>query len=278
MSPEQPNIPQVKEKPALMPIAGLVFGLFIWVVDAVIDVYILGEEQGLIENLFMPDESTELWMRSLVVIAFVAMGFFARKILLKHIALDKMLFSYQKHLEQSVSERTQELLEKTRELEVLASTDALTGLYNRRKFTEVLDQELSRYQRYKQKFCLINIDIDYFKSINDKYGHDVGDIVIKEFAEALKSNIRKSDSAGRWGGEEFLLLIIESDLQHALKVAEKIKQAIGSVTFDDVGKVTVSIGVSEVKEEDSHEDIVRRSDQALYKAKDNGRDRIEIIN
>lgn len=277
MSLEKKHLSPVSIKPIIFPIAGLFFGLLIWLIDAMVDVLILEEEQGIIENILMPDESTELWMRTLVVIVFVVMGFFSQHVLKKHIELDRALLDYQKRLEEIVYERTQDLVAKAQLLEVQANTDPLTSLFNRRKFSEVLELELSRFQRYKQAFCLINIDIDFFKQVNDTYGHNVGDKVIQQFSEIIQSSIRRSDSAARWGGEEFLLMIIESDIQGTLKVAENLSKAFNETHFDTVGKVTASIGITEVSPGDNHEDIIRRSDQALYKAKDNGRNRIENI-
>jgi len=271
------HISAVDVKPIFFPVTGFLLGMCVWLVDALVDIYVLGEEQSLFENIFYPEESTEIWMRSLVLIIFVIMGFLARHILLKHIKLDKLLLEYQRELELNVSERTRELLDKTLELEQYANYDMLTSLYNRRKFSEILEYELDRFSRYNKPFCLINIDIDFFKKVNDTYGHDVGDKVIKEFCHVLKSNIRKVDTAGRWGGEEFLLLIIEVDEKIALTIADNVLQAIHNIYLEPVGKVTASIGVTVVKIGDYSESIVTRSDQALYKAKNNGRDRIEVL-
>ena len=221
---QQKHISPINIKPSVFPILGLLFGLLIWIIDAGIDVYILGEEQSLLENVLSPDEASELWMRTLVILVFLIMGFFSKHILQKHILLDKILFDYQEKLEHLVEERTRELQDKTVELEQLANTDALTGLYNRRRFTDILEQELKLFERYNRSFCLINIDIDHFKKVNDTYGHDVGDKVIKQFCNTLTSNIRSSDSACRWGGEEFLLLIFESDETIAIQLATKFTQ------------------------------------------------------
>ena len=192
-------------KPVFFPIIGFTLGLIVWLVDAIVDVYILGEDDELLDNILAVDESTELWMRTLVVIVFLIMVFFSRHVLLKHIQLDNTLFEYQNKLEEIVDQRTQELVDKAKEFENLANVDPLTSLYYRRKFSEILDYELKRFYRYKKQFSLINIDIDYFKIVNDTYGHDVGDLVIKRFSGLLKENIRTVDSAARWGGEEFLL-------------------------------------------------------------------------
>jgi len=252
-------------------------GLIVWLVDVVIDVYIIGEDDGLLENILATGEPTEFWMRTLVVIVFVLMGFFSRHVLLKHIELDNTLLQYQNKLEEIIDKRTRELVDKAKEFENLASIDPLTNLYNRRKFSEILDYELRRFYRYQKQFSLINIDIDYFKKVNDTYGHDVGDLVIKRFSALLKDNIRAVDSAARWGGEEFLLLTVEADEIVAKKVSEKINSVLSQTEFKPVEAITVSIGITQVVEGDTNESIVKRSDQALYQAKNNGRNRIEII-
>ena len=252
-------------------------GLSIWISDAVVDVYFLGEEDDLLENILATGEPTELWMRTLVVIVFILMGFFSRHVLQKHIELDEILLKYQNELEKIIEERTRELSEKAKYFENLASLDPLTNLYNRRKFSEILSYELKRFSRYQTRFSLINIDIDYFKKINDSYGHDVGDLVIKRFSEVLKNNIRTVDSAARWGGEEFLLLIVESDVNIAKTISEKINNVLCQTDFSPVDKVTVSIGITQVADGETNESVITRSDQALYKAKDNGRNRIEIV-
>ena len=266
----------VSIRPVYFPIIGLITGLSIWFADALVDVYILGEDDSLLENILAVGELTELWMRTLVLIVFILMGFFSRHVLQKHIELDETLLKYQDTLEEIIEERTRELTKKSKEFETLASLDPLTGLYNRRKFSEILNYELNRFFRYKTRFSLINIDIDYFKKVNDTYGHDVGDIVIKRFCEVLKENIRSVDSAARWGGEEFLLLIVESDVNIAKKISAKINDVLFNTDFSPVEKVTVSIGITQVVDGDTNESVITRSDRALYKAKNNGRNRIEI--
>ncbi len=263
--------------PAMLPIAGLLMGCFIWVIDTITDVYILGEEQGFMENLTSPDEASELWMRILIVIVFIIMGFFSGHILKKQILLDNLLIGYQKQLEDTIAERTQSLIEKTEELEYLANTDPLTGLLNRRKFTEILDYEFQRFNRYNKPFSLINIDIDYFKKINDNHGHDVGDMIIKHFSQLISSNIRKSDSVARWGGEEFLVLLIETEESEAVRVSENLRKLLLNTQISPVGVVTASFGVTQVQKSDTHDDLLKRSDKILYIAKDNGRNRIETL-
>lgn len=272
MKIEKIPLPTIVIQPMFMPFIGLLFGLFIWFLDAVIDVYVLGEEQDLVSNILRPDELSELWMRILVVAVFLVMGFFSRYVLLKHIKLDLMLLEYQKKLEETVELRTSELLSKTTELEFLASTDPLTGLYNRRKFDGLFEQEIRRFKRYRKPLCLFLIDIDHFKLINDEYGHDVGDEVLIELAKVLRAGVRISDVVARWGGEEFMLLGIELDQSRAKLLAEKLRKFINQRNFQFVGKITVSIGIAQIRDDESPEAIQKRVDQALYAAKDNGRD------
>ena len=269
---DQQQIMPVAVKPLMMPLIALMMGLFVWLADAIIDVYWLGEEQDLLTNILMPDEASELWMRVLVVAVFVIMGLHSRFVLIKHIKLDSILLDYQQKLEATVELRTRELINKTEELEMLASTDPLTGLYNRRKFNHVLKSEMSRFQRYGQPLCLLLADIDNFKLINDTHGHDVGDDVLTAFAILFNQNVRETDSVARWGGEEFMVLTIESDLPKAKIVAEKLVKAIREMDFSVVGKVTASIGVTVIEAGDSIETLSKRADQALYTAKNKGRD------
>ena len=265
-------------QPKFLPFMGLLLGLFVCIVDAVIDVYMLGEEQDLVSNILMPNDIDELWMRFLVVAVFLMMGFFSKFVLIKNIKLDSKILAYQKELEETVEQRTRELLSKTRELELLASTDPLTGLYNRRKFDGVLELEMRRFQRYKKPLCLFLLDIDHFKLINDEYGHDVGDEVLIELSKVLLAEVRKSDSIARWGGEEFMLLGIELEQRQAYLLAEKLRKCINQRIFQFIGKLTVSIGVTQIKEGDTPEVIQKRVDQSLYAAKNNGRDCVVCFN
>ena len=273
--PLREDIKPLQVSPVFFPITGFVIGLIFWTMDAFIDVFILDEEQTFLENLIMPDESTELWMRSLVVIVFTIMGFFSYTTIKKHIKLDNLLFDYQHKLENIVSEKTEELKIKNKELEKLANFDSLTGLNNRRKINEILENELKRFNRNNLVFSLLFFDIDHFKKINDTYGHDTGDIVLKDFANVLTSNIRSIDSVGRWGGEEFLIILTDSGGEKAKIVAEKIQANLSEVNFDQVGKITASVGISESTGSDTLETLIKRADEALYRAKDLGRNRIE---
>ena len=160
----------------------------------------------------------------------------------------------------------------------LAETDRLTGLFNKGKFNEVLKKEIERAKRYKRPLSLIIFDIDRFKRINDTYGHKVGDEVLRELAKVIKSIIRKTDFLVRWGGEEFVILAPETDLDGALKLAEKLRQTVEKHQFPTVKNVTISLGVAQYIDEETPEEFIIRADTALYKAKENGRNRVEVAN
>lgn len=167
-----------------------------------------------------------------------------------------------------------EQMEKEAQLERLATTDMLTGLVNRSQFDVILKSELNRQHRYARPLSLIMLDIDYFKDINDSYGHDVGDQVLIELAHLLKRNLRKADSCARWGGEEFMLLAPETSLEQAVRLADKIRGAIKQNAFPIQNCVTASFGVVEVNSQESVKSVMKRADNALYLAKEKGRNRV----
>lgn len=158
-----------------------------------------------------------------------------------------------------------------RELAHLSITDKLTGLFNRLKLDEVLSAEIGRAARFVHPFSIILIDVDHFKQINDRYGHQAGDRVLQTFAGILNANTRKVDTVGRWGGEEFLLICPNTDSSGARQLAENLRAAIEAHSFPLVGSITASFGVSSFQADDQANDIVARADEALYAAKSNGR-------
>lgn len=161
-------------------------------------------------------------------------------------------------------------------LERIAVTDRLTGLFNRTKLDEVLANELARAERYGQSFAVIMADIDKFKSVNDTYGHQVGDSVLSEFAAIMRELVRDTDTPGRWGGEEFLVICSHVDLNDAYVLAERIRATVTGHSFPVVGQKTCSFGVACYRPRDTAETIVNRADVALYEAKHNGRDRVVL--
>lgn len=167
-------------------------------------------------------------------------------------------------------------IRQNRLLKNLSQTDSLSGLYNRRFMNQKLEEEILKYKRYKTPFSLLLIDIDYFKKINDTYGHDKGDSVIKEISSLMQQNIRNTDICARWGGEEFLILAPNSDLNGALKLANNLKELIENTQFEVKQKVTISVGVSVFEENLNQEKLLKLADNALYKAKGSGRNRVEM--
>jgi diguanylate cyclase (GGDEF)-like protein len=159
----------------------------------------------------------------------------------------------------------------------LATIDPLTLISNRRKFDDVLHYELNRDARYKNELSLIFCDLDYFKLINDGHGHKIGDDVLKEFTALVSSNIRKTDIFARWGGEEFVLLLPETDIETAQHTAEKLRIATEKHEFSYIGKMTASFGVTQFIDADDEITFIKRADDALYSAKKNGRNRVEVL-
>ncbi|WP_457643260.1 diguanylate cyclase [Persephonella sp.] len=166
-----------------------------------------------------------------------------------------------------------EMKELENNLRNLATIDQLTGIYNRYAFEKFLEEESHRAQRYGSEFALIMFDIDNFKQVNDHYGHQTGDRVLKELVQVVKSVIRNSDIFARWGGEEFMILLPIKNKEDALKVAEKVRKTVEKHRFKDVGHLTVSLGVSFFRKDDTIKSLIRRADTALYTAKKEGKNR-----
>ncbi len=172
--------------------------------------------------------------------------------------------------------RTQ-LLEVARLFEYAARTDELTKLANRREMRAQLTKELARHERNEHPFSVVLIDVDFFKRINDQFGHEAGDQVLVEFAELLESLCRKADVASRWGGEEFLVLLPDTSLLQALILAERLRASTEAKTFvygDRSFSITISAGVCSVAQHNTLESLLNQADHNLYEAKSQGRNRI----
>ena len=167
------------------------------------------------------------------------------------------------------------LKEKSNLLEYQASHDKLTGLFNRNRFDEIYTKEIKRTKRYNNELSIIIFDIDDFKMVNDTYGHQIGDEVLKEIAKITLNGVREQDINVRWGGEEFLILLPQTNLTGAVTVASKIKSAIKEHIFTDKSlKITASFGVSQLLDEDDEVTLISRSDKLLYEAKKTGKDKV----
>jgi len=166
--------------------------------------------------------------------------------------------------------------EEETKLKGFAEFDELTGIYNRRKFNDLLTYHINKFKRYKTEFSLVFIDLDNFKKINDTYGHAVGDIILQKFVQITKENIRDVDIFARWGGEEFTLLLPNTDIENAYIVSEKIRKAIENYHDPIIGSFTVSLGVTSITAKDTLESLIEKSDKALYKAKREGKNKTVI--
>ncbi|MBK6511438.1 MAG: diguanylate cyclase [Haliea sp.] len=164
--------------------------------------------------------------------------------------------------------------ERTRDLEKLASRDSLTNLLNRRELTRVLDIEIGRAQRQQQPLCVLMLDFDHFKHINDEYGHQAGDNVLKASADSLNDCSRKTDFIGRIGGEEFVIVLPNTDYETALILAERYRDRIEKTSADGI-QFTCSIGVADLQHGEQMEKLLQRADQALYAAKNSGRNTVK---
>lgn len=204
------------------------------------------------------------------------------------------LDDYTSHLQEKVEERTQELKVKNEELgevntrleeaveqlDKLARTDRLTGVSNRGHLMELLERELLRSRRTEESFSLLMLDVDHFKNFNDTYGHQTGDVVLVETVRRIEDVLRGTDSLGRYGGEEFVVILPETDNEGAVAVAENIRKAVSKNEYktsdgDSVGFVTISGGIAVFPHNgQSIHDLIRRADIALYAAKEAGRNRI----
>lgn len=167
-----------------------------------------------------------------------------------------------------------------RQVQELAITDTLTGVLSRRHWMERFGQEIERSRKFKYSFSFLMLDIDYFKTFNDRYGHLVGDAVLREVSKRIKENIRQIDLVGRYGGEEFSVILIETDKNQARFAAERIRKAIEEKeirVYDEDLKITISIGISVFPEHaDTKEALIEKADEALYRAKQAGRNRVCI--
>jgi len=151
--------------------------------------------------------------------------------------------------------------------------DELTNIYNRKAINQYLRNKIQEFKSFGKKFGIIFFDIDHFKRINDSYGHDKGDFVLKTIANIIKNNIRKDDFFGRWGGEEFIIILNEENFDNLCTIAEKLRKIVEQSDFDHLN-VTSSFGVTMVRKDDNENSIISRVDKALYEAKEKGRNRV----
>ena len=163
------------------------------------------------------------------------------------------------------------------ELHRYAITDSLTGVFNRNQLNSVLSEEIGRGRRYNKTFGILILDIDHFKSVNDSLGHNAGDEVLKQTAEVLSKSIRENDTLIRWGGEEFIVVALEVDEQGLIQFCDKLRKTIESENYGAAGKITVSVGATLFRNDDTQDTMISRADKALYEAKEKGRNIIVCV-
>jgi diguanylate cyclase (GGDEF)-like protein len=168
------------------------------------------------------------------------------------------------------------LKEQSDLLKYKANHDHLTGLYNRQYFNEILSSEINRALRYNHTFSLVMLDIDFFKNINDTYGHDIGDEVLKNLSKIVKHHLRETDTLSRWGGEEFVILLSETDIENSKSKIDVLREKIENTSLSDSinDTITVSFGITEFQSDDSKDILLKRVDVALYEAKNTGRNKV----
>lgn len=176
-----------------------------------------------------------------------------------------------------ILEKNEALNKISKEYAILAITDRLTNLYNRYKLDEILNSNKDLADRYESSFGVIMVDIDHFKNINDTFGHQVGDEVLKTFASILLNSSRKSDIAGRWGGEEFLIIAPNATKESITTFAENLRAEIEKFQFEKIGQLSISLGASIYQENESIEELIKRADKALYTSKKRGRNRTSFL-
>ncbi|NVO04849.1 MAG: GGDEF domain-containing protein [Rhodoferax sp.] len=198
-------------------------------------------------------------------------------------AEDGSVFSALQEAQRSLMEHVQrteqtnlQLQQTLTELNHLVGTDALTGLWSRRRLEDTASIEIARHRRYAQPLSILFIDIDHFKAVNDHFGHEAGDRVLQHLAALIQLSLRTSDSVARWGGEEFLVLCTNTELQTAQVLAQRLKDKVADSALEPVGHITLSIGVAEVHADEHWQEWFKRADTALYAAKNQGRNKVCI--
>jgi len=203
----------------------------------------------------------------------------ASDFVIKPVRLEELLLRLKRVLKER--ELTKERVRMMKKLQKLAVTDGLTKLYNSRSFYSQLETEVDRFNRYKHPLALLLLDLDHFKEYNDSYGHLEGDKILVRFSQIIKSCLRTNDSAYRYGGEEFTVILPETAGPEANTVAQRIRSSLEAERFSpgngqDV-QITISIGVTEYQEKEELSTFIQRADKAMYVSKQNGRNKVSML-
>ena len=203
----------------------------------------------------------------------------ASDFVIKPVRLEELLLRLKRVLKER--ELTKERIRMMEKLQKLAVTDGLTKLYNSRSFYSQLEMEVDRFNRYKHPLALLLLDLDHFKDYNDNYGHLEGDKVLVHFSRIIKSCLRANDTAYRYGGEEFTVILPETGGEEAGPVAQRIRAALEAERFSPVNgkevKITISIGVTEYQPQEELSTFIQRADRAMYRSKQKGRNMVSML-
>lgn len=265
---------------------GVVTAVLFVALDLFVECMLLPEPQQCMDLLYHPTPA-RLWTRLLGVGIILLVGLLSLILLRRHENTEARLAHSSFLLEELAVELKQKNAALSREialrkvmekeLETLAVTDQLTGIYNRRKFDEILHMHIRQETRYPKGLALLILDLDHFKTVNDHFGHHVGDDVLREFVNLVASAKRQADDLFRVGGEEFCLITFSNNGGSLQTTADKICEAVANHTFPVAGHITVSIGVTRFVPEDSYDSLFKRADDALYLAKKRGRNQVVIL-
>ncbi len=239
-------------------------------------IFVLGEKKGSVVNGFL------IFYMAIAFIfddlPFLATQYpadFELRFLATYLATFIMAVVY----ERSHTTSKQAMVEVGEQLLLMSRIDSLTGLCNRRAMRDLMQYEALRSKRINKPYSVLFMDIDFFKGINDKYGHDCGDLVLRRFAETVKATLRSTDSFSRWGGEEFIALLPETPSQYLLDIGEKIRLAVENMEFDYMNQkvlIRVSIGAATYDGKDDIDVTINNADKKLYQAKQEGRNRVVV--
>lgn len=184
-----------------------------------------------------------------------------------------------RNINQAMKYKVDELYSMTNALEEKASKDTLTGINNRENFEDIFGIQITNAHQYSQPLSLIIFDVDHFKAVNDTYGHQMGDLILRDMVELVARNLKKGDVFARWGGEEFVILTPSTDIGGASSLAENLRMLVQSHRFNGLDeKITLSFGIAQLDENDDKKTLFQKADAALYEAKKKGRNRVEIYN
>ncbi len=271
-----------------LPLLGLLLGMLFWVLDSVVDAFVFGEYASFLQALVDPGAS-ELWMRACVMVLLLSFSWYARRQGIRLEQSQNLLEASEAELDthrdmqvvlrrqaDELNRRVVRVESEQERLRLLAYQDPLTGLYNRRRIEEILESARLTQQLSEAGLGVLLVDIDHFKKVNDRFGHFAGDRVLSEMSTMLKTYFRRGDAAGRWGGEEFLVILPNLSVGEAEVVSENFRLRVARAEFPPAGKLTVSLGLAMIEPGETAESVLKRADKALMMAKNNGRNRLYL--